>query len=423
MNIRRRAVILTMVISAFLTYAAATGVSASDDAKKNVSPNDASVKVLLPAAAENGREEEEAIKHCPDLSYGIQIIKKDKKLKKTAVRDSIVFDSADFSEFAQNGSVVSLTVRSLPDERAGVLKLGALDVFAGQNISAAIIDKLKFIPSYAGAEAKFTFSVNGTDDIRECVLCSLKTENKAPEAEPVTVYTKQNVTAYSKISAIDPDGDVISCAVLSQPGHGLLKINGEGAFSYTPDTNYTGLDSFVCVFEDKYGNISEPVTVKVKTERNKSGVVYSDISGSKAEYGAYLLAENGIFTGQRIGDYAYFEPDKSVSRADFIVMAMKAAGYSPNVYSPLRDGFTDASKLTEQQRGYVVTAMSAKVIEAEESEAGLMIRPTDNITKKEAYAVISSLTDKTVTPLSGGSKPLTRAEAAVLLASVIDGRR
>jgi hypothetical protein len=161
----------------------------------------------------------------------------------------------------------------------------------------------------------------------------------------------------------------------------------------------------------------------VKTERNKSGVVYSDIADSKAEYGAYLLAENGIFTGQRIGDYAYFEPDKSVSRADFIVMAMKAAGYSPNVYSPLRDGFTDASKLTEQQRGYVVTAMSAKVIEAEQSEAGLMIRPTDNITKKEAYAVISSLTDKTVTPLSDGSKPLTRAEAAVLLASVIDGRR
>ena len=67
--------------------------------------------------------------------------------------------------------------------------------------------------------------------------------------------------------------------------------------------------------------------------------------------------------------------------------------------------------------------MSAKVIEAEQSDAGLMIRPTDNITKKEAYAVISSLTDKTVTPLSDGSKPLSRAEAAVLLASVIDGRR
>ena len=78
MNIRRRAVILTMVISAFLTYAAATGASASDDARKNVSPNDASVKVLLPAAAESGREEEEVIKHCPDLSYGLQIIKKDK---------------------------------------------------------------------------------------------------------------------------------------------------------------------------------------------------------------------------------------------------------------------------------------------------------------------------------------------------------
>ena len=423
MNIKRRAILLSMVISAFLTYTAATGVSASDDAEKNVSPKDASVKVVMPAAQESGGEEDEVIKHSADLSYGMQIIKKGKKLKKTSVRDSIAFESGDFAEFAENGSVVSLTVRSLPDEKAGVLKLGALDVFAGQNISAARIDKLKFIPSYAGAEANFTFSVNGKDDIRECVLCSLKTENKAPTAEPVTVYTKQNVTLYSNVNVNDPEGDGVNCAVLLQPSHGLLKISGEGAFSYKPDTNYTGTDSFVCVFEDEYGNAGEPVTVKVKTEMNTSGIVYSDISEDKAEYGAYLLAERGIFTGQRIGEHAYFEPEKTVSRADFIVMAMKAAGYSPNVYSPLRDGFTDASKLTEQQRGYVVTAMSAKVIEAEESDAGLMIRPTDNITKKEAYAVISSLTDKTVTPVSDGTKPLTRAEAAVLLASVIDGRR
>lgn len=423
MNIRRRAVIMSMIVSAFLTYTAATGVCASDDGNKNASPKDASIKVVMPEVKEGGAEESEVIKHNSDLSYGMQIIKKGKKLNKTSVRASIGFESTDFSGFADNGQVVTLTVRSLPDEKAGVLKLGALDVFAGQNISAAIIDKLRFIPAYAGAEANFTFSVNGSDDIRECVVCSLKTENKAPEAEPAAVYTKQNVTLYSSVNVTDPEEDAMSCFVISQPRHGLLKISGDGAFSYTPDAGHTGTDSFVCVFEDKYGNAGEPVTVKVKTERNTSGIVYSDMSGSKAEYGAYLLAERGILTGQRIGEYAYFEPEKTVSRADFIVMAMKAAGYSPNVYSSLRQGFTDASKLTEQQRGYVVTAMSAKVIEAEESDAGLVLRPKDDITENEAYTIISSLTDKTAVSVSDGSKALTRAGAAVLLASVIDGRR
>ena len=48
MNIRRRAVILSMIISAFLTYAAATNVFASDDVSKNTSPKDPSIKVLMP---------------------------------------------------------------------------------------------------------------------------------------------------------------------------------------------------------------------------------------------------------------------------------------------------------------------------------------------------------------------------------------
>ncbi|MBQ7700426.1 MAG: cadherin-like domain-containing protein [Clostridia bacterium] len=424
MNVRRRAVLLSMVISAFLTYAAATGVRASDDTEKNVSPKDASVKVVMPVKQENEKDEE-AIKHSSDLSYGMQIIKRAKKLKKTSLRASIGFESSDFAEFTDSGRVVTLTIRSLPSESEGVLKLGALDVFAGQNIAEALINKLKFIPSHAGAEAVFTFSVNGGEDIRECVLCSLKKENYAPQAQPLSVYTKQNVAAYAGINASDPDGDEISCTVISQPSHGLLKINGDGEFSYSPDKNYTGTDSFVCCFEDKYGNKSEPVTVKLRTERNTSGIVYSDMSGNKAEYGAYLLAEKGILTGQIIGDTAFFEPEKTVTRADFIVMAMKAAGYSPNVYSSLRQGFTDADQLTQQQRGYVVTAMSAKVIEAEENDGSLSIRPADNITKKEANAIISSLCDKTVPVASvkDDNKPLTRAEAAVMLAAVIDGRR
>ena len=414
-----------MVISAFLTFAAATGVFASDDADKNTSPKDASIKVLMPEKQESGGNESEALKHSGALSYGMQIIKNGKKLKKTSVRSNISFEKADFTEFSESGNVVTLTVRSLPDETAGVLKLGALDVFAGQNISASLIDMLTFIPSYAGAEASFTFSVNGSDGENECLLCSLKTENKAPVADPVSVYTKQNVTAYSKIEVSDPENEKTTCTVISQPSHGLLKINGGGEFSYTPDRNYIGQDSFVCRFEDVYGAKSEPVTVKIKTERNKSGIVYSDMSGNKAEYAAYLLAEKGILTGQTIGDTASFEPYKTVSRADFIVMAMKAAGYSPNVYSPLRDGFTDADKLTDRQRGYVVTAMSAKVIEAEECDGALMIRPTDDITEKEAYTIISSLYDNTVSPASAprSDRPISRADAAVMLAAVIDGRR
>jgi CSLREA domain-containing protein len=42
----------------------------------------------------------------------------------------------------------------------------------------------------------------------------------------------------------DPDGDVITVILVSGPAHGVLSLNPNGSFSYTPDANYHGLDSF-----------------------------------------------------------------------------------------------------------------------------------------------------------------------------------
>ena len=140
MNIKRRAVILSVIISAFLTFSAAMNVYASDGTDKNTSPKDPSIKVLMPAKQSSGEKtEEETIKHSGSLSYGMEIIKKSKKLKKTSVKANIGFESADFEEFTDGGRVVTLTVRSLPDEKTGVLKLGALDVDRRQGFDVRLI--------------------------------------------------------------------------------------------------------------------------------------------------------------------------------------------------------------------------------------------------------------------------------------------
>lgn len=417
MNIKGKAILTTVLISAFLTSAVAMTVTAADGTGGR-SPSDASVGVLLPEAAEKDEAEKSAVKHTDALSHGLLILKKQHKLKKTCTDGEVAFGRGDFAGFANGREVGSVTVLSLPELSEGTLKLGALDVFAGQTIYAQSLDRLKFVPSRKGAEASFTFSVNGRDDVCECIVYANTGKNAAPEADPKTVYTKQNVTLYSSLDATDPDGDDIFCFVISQPSHGLLKVDGAD-FAYTPDRNHIGKDSFVCGFEDKYGNRSEPVTVVVKTERNKCGFVYSDMKNSKAEYAAYLLAENDILVGETVAETVSFGPDKKVSRADFIVMAMKAAGYSPNVYSPLRDGFEGAEALSDIQRGYVVTAVSANVID--KNAAAL---PSGAITEKEAAEIVSALGGSVKPAVSdNGDRPLSRENAAVMLALLIDGRR
>jgi len=42
----------------------------------------------------------------------------------------------------------------------------------------------------------------------------------------------------------DPDGDALTVADVTDPGHGSVAVNGDGTVTYTPDADYSGPDSF-----------------------------------------------------------------------------------------------------------------------------------------------------------------------------------
>ena len=409
MNIKRYAVFFSALLSVFLTFSAVTPVFASDDVSKGTSPSDSSVKVLMPEKTDSA--EKQTIKHSDSLSYGLDIIRRGRKLKKTSVRDSIPFQRTDFEEFS-GAAVNYITVRTLPDQLKGTLKLGALDVFAGQRIPSALIDKLVFIPGYTGASAEFTFSLNGEEDVSLCVMTSLYQKNTPPSVQTHTVYTKSGIRITSALPVTDRDGDKVVFTVLKQPEHGSLELASDGSFSYRPHDGYVGKDSFICAAEDEYGGVSGPVAVPINVGRNRSGIVYSDMKDDPAEYAAYLLAERGIFKGSTVAGVTSFEPDKNVSPAEFIVMALKAAGYSPDVYSAVRS-VSGREDLSAEERGYLATAASAKIIE---------FLPA-SITVGEAKKIASSLTEASpvFSGVSPDDEPLCRSDAAVLLAAVIDG--
>jgi len=405
MGIRNRLTFFIFAVTLFLTSAAGTA-SAGDGAERGTSPNDGSIRVVLPDKS----AESPAIKHTSSLSYGLDVLKRARKLKKTSTAGNIRFSADDFEPFAGGRTVNTVTLLTLPDPSEGTLKLGALDAFPGQTLTPSLIGRVEFVPAYKGASAEFSFSVNG-DDAVTCLLYSRKYENAPPEADSVRVYTKCGVTAFSSLDVNDPDGDATEISVVSQPRRGVVKMMPDGSFTYTPKSGFIGRDSFVCRVSDEYGAESDPVTVSVRVERSAADVRYTDVAGTPAEYPAYLLAERGILVGEKVGDTCSFRPDMTVSRADFIVMAMKAAGYSPNVYA----GKTENELLTRTQRGYIVTAMSAGILDGAAADNGV-------ITVREAAAITERLGGKNACH-DGADVPLTRADAAVMLASIVDALR
>ena len=59
----------------------------------------------------------------------------------------------------------------------------------------------------------------------------------------------------------DPDGDPLTAELVGGPSHGSLSLNADGSFTYTPDPNYNGLDSFTYLARDDGGLASATATV------------------------------------------------------------------------------------------------------------------------------------------------------------------
>ncbi|NHJ14152.1 MAG: tandem-95 repeat protein [Candidatus Thorarchaeota archaeon] len=59
----------------------------------------------------------------------------------------------------------------------------------------------------------------------------------------------------------DVDGDTLTATLISGPSHGVLTFNADGSFTYTPELNWYGTDSFV--YEVSDGTLTDIATVSI----------------------------------------------------------------------------------------------------------------------------------------------------------------
>ncbi len=324
------------------------------------------------------------------LSPGMQIIQKDVKIIKTcSYGEKICFTKADFANVLGEDELESITISSLPDAKYGCLKFGNLDAFANQVISAGAIEFLTFVPAVSNASCAFDFIVNDGDI--KCLLYVIDKENSSPVGESFKVNTAQDIPVFSRLKGSDSDGDKLDFIIVSQPENGLLTITDKelGIFKYTPSSQFRGVDSFTYRVSDKYGNLSDIATVTVKTSKNKSKMIYADMEENPAQYASLVLAENNILVGERIGDRLYFSPAEAVERGDFLVMAMKCAGYSPNIYTQTNTGFDDDKNIPSYTKGYVITAMNLGIDCAVSGEN--IFAANEPISEYDASKIISAI--------------------------------
>ena len=179
-------------------------------------------------------------------------------------------------------------------------------------------------------------------------------------------------------------------AVVDQPRKGTVTIDGAN-FTYTPDEGVTGGDSFTYAATDSAGNVSLPATVTVTIEKTRSGVTYADTQDSTAAAAAQRLAEEGIFTGARSGEQYYFEPEKEVSRSEFLAMVMETSGR--DVSAVTMTGFCDDEAIPTWAKAYAAAGVTDGIIRGTSTAEGVAFRGEEAITFNEAATVLNRVLD------------------------------
>ena len=338
------------------------------------------------------------------ISSAIDVLCEENFMAKSAMRgEAITFSESDFARAVNLDSIDSITLTSLPPVTDGELRVGSTVLTAEHTLSASSLSLLTYHPSEAVSSSQFKFKVNGGPHEMTCKLYTLDKKNYAPTLSslPKTateVCTYEEVALFGSLPCYDADGDDTFIEVVSYPQKGLLLFEDPtlGTYKYIPYEGSSGKDFFVCVARDIYGNYSPAQTVSIEIKRSESSVRFVDLADSPYHSAALCLNEKSIMSGTRVGTLLYFYPERELSRAEFTMLAMNAAGITEvnNVSSTV---FADDDDIPDNMKSFVAAAYDLGYVSGSLVDGKLCFRPSDTVTRSEAAVMLANILG-TVTP-------------------------
>ncbi len=299
------------------------------------------------------------------------------------------------SDFVVEGTqgLQGVFLTAVPTSDVATLSLGNRQLLPGDVVS---VESLANLTLTAGAdshqEAELCYlpiysSGIGTD---QAVVMTLGTkENQPPVAKDSVFETYKNVANDGKLDVVDVEEDALTFQITKEPKRGAVEIQVDGTFTYTPNNNKVGEDSFTYTATDESGNVSNEATVSVDIGKPIDKLTYGDMIGDTDEFEALWLRNQRLFVGESIGGTVCFNPDKSVTRGEFVVMMSKLTGINPDDVQ-LTSGFADEDDTPVWMQPYVVSALRAGIINGVTTEAGLEFQPSANLTGAEAAVMLQN---------------------------------
>ena len=233
------------------------------------------------------------------------------------------FGAADFAQSEE--AISGICIAGLPDSRTGTVMLGSRVLRAGDILTAQQVENMTFQPlrTQEDREAQITYLPIYENRVEPAAVMTLSIrgkEDKAPAAQDGALETYKNLSNEGKLVAPDPEEQPVTFTLVRQPRRGTVELREDGTFTYTPNKNKVGVDSFTFTAADPAGNVSREATVTVQILKPVDAMQYRDTAGTDCQFSAQWLRNTGLFSGEQVGGELCFQPEKTVSRGEFLSM-------------------------------------------------------------------------------------------------------
>lgn len=237
------------------------------------------------------------------------------------------FTAEDFSE----ETLAGICITQLPDALHGTVMLGSRVLQAGDILTAEQLAQLTFIPvrTEQDQDATVTYLPIYSNRVAPATTVTISIrgkEDKAPIAQDSALETYKNLPIDGKLNAADPEGGAITFTLIRSPRRGEVTLHADGTFTYTPKKNKVGTDSFTYTATDAAGNVSREATVTIELLKPTVKSTYSDTVGLSCRFAAEWMKNTGLFIGETVGNQNCFQPEKTVTRGEFITMLVQTLG-------------------------------------------------------------------------------------------------
>ena len=178
----------------------------------------------------------------------------------TSVNDAPAATAQNVTTAEDNEKVVTVAGTDVDSDDDLTFAIG---VHPGHGTLSLADDQATYTPAanYHGPDS-FTFTLSdGTVSSAATVSVTVTPVDDAPVATPAAVTTSEDTPKSFALVGGDVDGQALTYAIATQPGHGTVTLDGAQA-TYTPHANHVGPDAFTFTASDATAT-SAPATVSV----------------------------------------------------------------------------------------------------------------------------------------------------------------